>query len=101
MGRSNPHYTDIADRAETRTSTITTTIIGLAFTSHAVAVAILALTQSTSTFLAWQQPVGLPFLGLGIGGLLLYGTRQQARQRAAAGAARDGQPGGEPVAGAS
>jgi hypothetical protein len=91
MGRSNPHYTDIANRAETRTSMITTTVIGLAFTSHAVAVAILALTQSTSTFIAWQQPVGLPFLGLGLGGLFLYATRQQTRQRAAS--ARDDQSG--------
>ena len=30
----------------------------VAFTVHAVAV--LALTQSTSTFVAWQHPVGLP-----------------------------------------
>jgi drug/metabolite transporter (DMT)-like permease len=94
MGRSNPHYTDVANRAQTRTSMITTTIIGLAFTLHAAAVAVLALTQPTSTFVAWQQPVGLSFLALGIGGLFLYGTRQQARQRAAAtAAARDNQPG--------
>jgi hypothetical protein len=72
---------------------ITTTIIGLAFTGHAAAVAMLALTQPAGTFIAWQQPVGLPFLGLGIVGLFLYGTRQQARQRAAAtAAARGGQP---------
>jgi hypothetical protein len=99
MGRSNPHYTDVANRAETRTSMITTTVIGLAFTSHAVAVAILALTQSTSTFVAWQQIVGLPFLGLGIGGMFLYGTRQQARQRAAV--ASDDQSGDDPAEGTS
>lgn len=85
---------DVANRAQTRNSMITTTIIGLAFLSHAVAVAILALTQTTSTFVALQQPVGLPFLGLGVAGLFLYGTRQQARQRAgAAGAASDDQHG--------
>ena len=90
MGRSNPHYADVANRAQTRNSMITTTIIGLAFLSHAVAVAILALTQTTSTFVALQQPVGLPFLGLGLAGLFLYGTRQQARQRAEG--ASDDQP---------
>jgi hypothetical protein len=83
MGRGNPHYTQVANRAQTRTSMITTTIIGLAFLGHAVAVAILALTQPTGTFVALQQPVGLPFLGLGIAGLFFYGNRQQARQRAA------------------
>jgi hypothetical protein len=87
MGRGNPRYAEVADRAKTRNSMITTAIIGLAFLSHAVAVAILALTQTTSTFVALQQPVGLPFLGLGIAGLFLYGTRQQARQRAGAAAA--------------
>jgi hypothetical protein len=33
---------------------MTTAVIGVAFTVHAVAV--LALTQSTSTFAAWQHP---------------------------------------------
>jgi hypothetical protein len=93
MGRSNPHYTQVADRADTaKTSLVSTAIIGLAFLSHAVAVAVLALTQTTATFLALQQPVGLPFLGLGVAGLFIYGNGQQARQRAAAAtAARDGQ----------
>jgi hypothetical protein len=85
MGRSNPRYLQTADRAAAgRTSTVATTIIGLAFLGHAIAVAVLALTQTTSTFLALQNPVGLPFLGLGVAGLFIYGTRQQARQRAAA-----------------
>jgi hypothetical protein len=69
------------------TSIVSTLIIGLALLSHAVAVAILALTQSTGTFLALQQPVGLPFLGLGVAGLFIYGSRQQNRQRAAIGSA--------------
>jgi hypothetical protein len=63
---------------------VSTLIIGLAFVSHAIAVAVLAFTQSTSTFLALQNPVGLPFIGLGLVGLFIYGSRQQARQRAAA-----------------
>jgi hypothetical protein len=93
MGRNNPRYTQTADRAAAAgTSTVATAIIGLAFLGHAVAVTVLALTQTTSTFLALQNPVGLPFLGLGVAGLFIYGTRQQARQRAAAALpARDGQ----------
>lgn len=85
MGRSNARYTEVADRAAASgSSLVSTLIIGLAFLSHAIAVAVLAFTQSTSTFLALQNPVGLPFLGLGVAGLFIYGTRQQARQRAAA-----------------
>lgn len=96
MGRSNPRCTQAADRAAASgTSMVSTAIIGLACLGHAVAVAVLALTQTTSTFLALQNPVGLPFLGLGVAGLFLYGTRQQARQSAAAAIppARDVQPG--------
>jgi hypothetical protein len=85
MGRGNARYTQAADRAAaSRTSAISTLIIGLALLSHAVAVAVLAFTQTTSTFLALQNPVGLPFLALGVAALFIYGTRQQARQRAAA-----------------
>jgi hypothetical protein len=84
LGRGNPRYTDIANRAQRRTSMVTTTIIGLVLLAHAVAVAVLALTQSTSTFVALQHPVGLPIFGLGVGGLYLYHRRLQARQRAAA-----------------
>jgi hypothetical protein len=95
MGRSNPHYTQVAERAAAaRTSWVSTAIIGLAFLSRAVAVAVLALTQTTATFLALQQPVGLPFLGLGVAGLFIYGNWQQNRQRAAAPPAHDSQPGG-------
>jgi hypothetical protein len=84
MGRSNSRYTEVADRAAASgTSMVSTAIIGLAFLAHAVAVTVLALTQTTSTFLALQNPVGLPFLGLGVLGLFIYGTRQQTRQRAA------------------
>jgi hypothetical protein len=105
MGRRNPHYTQVADRAAASgTSTVSTAIIGLAFLGHAVAVAVLALTQTISTFLALQNPVGLPFLGLGVAGLFIYGTRQQARQRAAATTippARDDQPGDDRAEGTS
>jgi hypothetical protein len=103
MGRSNARYTEVADRAvASSTSMVSTLIIGLAFLSHAVAVAVLAFTQTTSTFLALQNPVGLPFLGLGVAGLFIYGTRQQARQRAATTPpARAGQPGDDQAQGPS
>jgi hypothetical protein len=61
--------------------------MGVAFTVHAAAVAILALTQSTSTFVAWQNLVGLPPVAIGIGGLFFYRSRLEARKRAAADAA--------------
>jgi hypothetical protein len=93
LGRSNPRYNQVADRAAaTRTSMVSTAIIGLAFLGHAVALAVLALTQATSTFLALQQPVGLPFFGLGVAGLFIYGNRQQTRQHAASTPARSRQP---------
>jgi hypothetical protein len=105
MGRSNSRYTEVADRAAASgTSMVSTAIIGLAFLAHAVAVTVLALTQTTSTFLALQNPVGLPFLGLGVLGLFIYATRQQTRQRAAATTtppACDSQAGEDQAAGAS
>jgi hypothetical protein len=80
LGRGNARYTDIAARARRGTSMVTTLIIGVAFTVHAVAVTILALTQSTSTFVALQHPVGLPPIALGLGALFFYRSRLQARQ---------------------
>jgi hypothetical protein len=83
LGRGNARYAGIASRSQGKTSMVTTAIIGLAFLGHAVAVALLALTQPTSTFVALQHPIGLPFFGLGIAALFFYRSRQQARQRAA------------------
>ena len=104
MGRRNARYTEVADRAAASgTSMVSTLIIGLAFVSHAIAVAVLAFTQSTSTFLALQNPVGLPFIGLGVLGLFIYGSRQQARQRAAAttSPSPEGENGNDPAEGAA
>ena len=104
MGRSNPRYFEVADRAAANgTSMVSTLIIGLAFVAHAVAVAVLAFTQSTGTFLALQNPVGLPFIGLGVLGLFIYGSRQQARQRAAAttSPSPEGENGNDPAEGAA
>jgi hypothetical protein len=103
MGRNNPHYTGVADRASSRTSMVSTTIIGVAFLCHAVAVAILAVTQTASTFLALQQPVGLSIIGAGILGLFLYGNWQQTRRQHATGTppAPSTQPGDDEAEGTS
>jgi hypothetical protein len=101
LGRSNPRYTDIASRAQRRTSIVTTIVLGLTLLGHAVALAVLAVTQTTSTFVALQHPVGLPIFALGIGSLYLYQHRLQARQRAAGPAGRDGQPRADQAEGTS
>jgi hypothetical protein len=106
LGRGNARYAGIAARAQHTTSMVITAIFGLALTVHAAAVTVLALTQSTSTFVAFQHPVGLPPLGLGIAGVLFYRSRVQARQPTAAPAARgdrpgDDRPGDDPAAGPS
>jgi hypothetical protein len=79
---------------------VTTAIIGLTLTGRAATITVLALTQPTGTFVALQQPVGLPFVGLGFAGLFFYHHRLQVRQ-AAATAARDGQLGDDLAEGAS
>ncbi|MGH3150655.1 MAG: VC0807 family protein [Streptosporangiaceae bacterium] len=81
LGRGNARYADIAARARRGTSMVTTLIIGLALTVHAVAITILALTQSTSTFVALQHVVGLPPVGLGFAALFFYRSRLQARDQ--------------------
>jgi hypothetical protein len=93
LGRSDPRYSDIARRAQRKTSMVITAILGVTLLAHSVAVAVLALTQPVSTFVALQHPVGLPIFGLGIASVLLYRNRLQARQRTAAiPAAHDDQP---------
>jgi hypothetical protein len=93
LGRSDPRYSDIARRAQRKTSMVITAILGVTLLAHSVAVAVLALTQPVSTFVALQHPVGLPIFGLGIASVLLYRNRLQARQRTAAiPAAHDDRP---------
>jgi len=101
LGRSNPHYTEVANRTQGKTATVTTAILGLTLTGHAAAVAVLALTQTTSTFVALQHPVGLPIVAVGLGSLYLYHHRLQTRQHAATPAASDGQPGNDEAEGAA
>lgn len=80
LGRGDPRYAAIAARAERRTSTVVTAIIGLTLLAHAVAVAVLAVTQPVSTFVALQRPVGLGVLGAGLALLFLYRRHLAGRQ---------------------
>jgi hypothetical protein len=89
LGRGNARYSDIANRVKHKTSMITTAILGLTLSAHAAAITILALTQTTSTFVALQHVVGLPPVAVGLASAYFYVTRQQARQRAAASAPAD------------
>lgn len=83
LGRGNARYGEIASRVQRKTSMVITAILGLTLTAHAAAVTVLALTQTTSTFVALQHVVGLPPVAVGLASAYLYGSRQQARQRAA------------------
>jgi len=101
LGRGNPRYTEIASRAQTKTSMVTTAIIGLTLTARAAAITVLALTQPAGTFVALQHPVGLPILGLGFASLFFYRHRLEARQAATATTARDSQSGDDQAEGMS
>jgi hypothetical protein len=80
LGRGDARYAGIASRAQRQTSMMVTAIIGLTLTARAIALTILALTQSTTAYVTLQHPVGLPFLGLGFAALVCYRRRLQARQ---------------------
>jgi hypothetical protein len=80
LGRGDPRYAGLADRAQHTTSMVVSAIIGLTLTARAVALTILALTQSTTAYVTLQHPVGLPFLGLGFAALVFYRRRRQGRQ---------------------
>jgi hypothetical protein len=59
-----------------RTSAIVTAMIGAICLAHATAVAVLALTVSTSMFLSLSRPVGIPIFVGGLGVLLWYRRRR-------------------------
>ena len=85
LGRNDPHYTDVARRAEHKNSMIITGLLGLTLVAHSAALIILAVTQSVSTFVALQHPIGLPILGAGLGAMYIYRSIMQARRDAAQG----------------
>jgi hypothetical protein len=65
-----------------RSSTIVTLVIGSLTLAHAVAVAVIALTQPVSGFLALSRPVGLSILGVGV--LWAWWYRRRRRRDASA-----------------
>jgi len=63
------------DPAHRRFASRVTAIIGATFTVHGSALVVLALTTSSSTFVALHQAVGLPILGVGLAWLTWYRRR--------------------------
>jgi hypothetical protein len=82
LSRGDAKYAAVASRARHRSSMIITGLLGATLVVHSAAVAVLALTTSTATFVALQRPVGLGTLGLGIAVLFWYRGRMQARKAA-------------------
>ena len=64
-----------------RIPTVATGVIGLILLVHAVVVVALALTTSTTTFLALKQPVSLPIVGGGLAALVWWIRRQYQSRR--------------------
>jgi hypothetical protein len=89
LSRGDAKYGAIAGRARHHTSMVITALLGATLAMHSAAVAVLALTQTTATFVALQRPVGLGTLGLGLGILFWYRSRMQAGRPAEAAAGQD------------
>jgi hypothetical protein len=77
--------TEIAERLgdpqARRIATMATGVIGLILLVHAAVVIALALTTSTTTFLALKQPVSLPIVGGGLAALVWWIRRQYRSRR--------------------
>jgi hypothetical protein len=67
-----------------RITTVSTVVIGAILVVHAVLLIALALTTSTTTFLALSRPISWVVVGGGLAGLVWWIRRQRARLRAAA-----------------
>jgi hypothetical protein len=80
---------DIAERASSpqarRISTVATGVIGVILLVHALAIVALALTTSTTTFLALKGLLSLAIVGGGVAALVLWIRRQYTSQASAAG----------------
>lgn len=80
LQRAARRNTEIAERIgdpqARRVLTVATGVIGLILLVHAVVVVALALTTSTTTFLALKQPVSLPIVGGGLAVLVWWIRRQ-------------------------
>lgn len=62
-----------------RISTVTTAAVGAILLVHALVIVVLALTTSTTTYLAISRPVGLAILGGGLALLVWWIARYRAR----------------------
>jgi ABC-type nickel/cobalt efflux system permease component RcnA len=71
----------LGDPQARRVPTVATGVIGLILLVHAVVVIALALTTSTTTFLALKQPVSLPIVGGGLAALVWWIRRQYQSRR--------------------
>ncbi len=81
-GRRNPQLAERAsDPQARRVLTVTTGAIGVILLVHAVAITALALTTSTSTFLAVKSPVSLSLVGGGLAALVWWIRRQFTSRR--------------------
>ncbi|MFY9933453.1 MAG: hypothetical protein WAK82_36145, partial [Streptosporangiaceae bacterium] len=102
LQRAARRNTEIAERIgdpqARRILTVATGVIGLILLVHAVVVVALALTTSTTTFLALKEPVSLPIVGGGLAALVWWIRRQyrsprmQPAHHQAAGPARPARP---------
>lgn len=62
-----------------RISTVTTAAVGAILLVHAGVIIVLALTTSTTTYLAISRPIGLAILGAGLAALVWWIARVRAR----------------------
>ncbi len=85
LQRAGRRNAEIAERLGApqarRIPAVATGVIGLILLVHAVVVVALALTTSTTTFLALKQPVSLPIVGGGLAALVWWIRRQYQSQR--------------------
>jgi hypothetical protein len=65
-----------------RISTVTTAAVGAILLVHAIVIVALALTTSTTTYLAISRPIGLVILGGGLAVLVWWIARYRARATA-------------------
>jgi hypothetical protein len=72
LARRDPKWARATDPDRSRMSGVVTTIVGAMLVVHALVLLVLALTESTATFLAVSRPVGLSIIVAGVAVLMLY-----------------------------
>lgn len=64
-----------------RRANVLSAILGATLLVHGIVVTILAITLSTSTFLALSRPIGIPVVLIGVGVMFAYGRRSASVSR--------------------